>query len=114
MRLQRVNPGQGGAVWEHPGWAGLSAAGEPRGNGGPAGPGGGRAVPGQEPAIQNIPGRAVAREQVLYEGVMEALGYRNNQQPFVRLASLAPYAAPGAGSRKAFPPRIWLQLWRAG
>ncbi len=34
-----------------------------------------------------------SREQVLYEGIMEALGYRNNQQPFVRLASLAPYAA---------------------
>ena len=33
-----------------------------------------------------------APEQVLYEGVMEALGYRHNQQPFVRLASLAPYA----------------------
>lgn len=32
-------------------------------------------------------------EQALYEGIMEALGYRNNQQPFVRLASLAPYAA---------------------
>ena len=32
-----------------------------------------------------------APEQVLYEGLMEALGYRNNQQPFVRLASLAPY-----------------------
>lgn len=34
-----------------------------------------------------------SREQALYEGIMEALGYRNNQQPFVRLASLAPYAA---------------------
>lgn len=32
-------------------------------------------------------------EQTIYEGVMESLGYRNNQQPFVRLASLAPYAA---------------------
>ncbi len=32
-------------------------------------------------------------EQTLYEGIMEALGYRNNQQPFVRLASLAPYAS---------------------
>ena len=33
------------------------------------------------------------QEQVLYEGIMEALGYRHNQPPFVRLASLAPYAA---------------------
>lgn len=32
-------------------------------------------------------------EQTLYEGLLEALGYRQNQQPFLRLAQLAPYRA---------------------
>ena len=31
-------------------------------------------------------------DQVLYEGLMEGLGYRFNQQPFVKLAMRAPYA----------------------
>ena len=31
-------------------------------------------------------------EQALYEGLMESLGYRQNQQPFVRLAGCARYA----------------------
>ena len=32
-------------------------------------------------------------EQALYEALMEGLGYRNNQQPFVKLAQAAPVAA---------------------
>ena len=32
-------------------------------------------------------------EQVLYEGLLESLGYRQNQQPFVALAGRAPYQA---------------------
>ena len=32
-------------------------------------------------------------EQVLYEGLMEGLGYRFNQQPFLKLAMRAPYAS---------------------
>ena len=32
-------------------------------------------------------------EQTLYEGLMEGLGYRHNQQPFVKLAQAAPIAA---------------------
>lgn len=34
-----------------------------------------------------------APEQTLYEALMEGLGYRHNQQPFVRLAHAAPIAA---------------------
>ena len=32
-------------------------------------------------------------DQTLYEGLMEGLGYRFNQQPFLKLAARAPYAA---------------------
>ena len=32
-------------------------------------------------------------EQTLYEALLEGLGYRHNQQPFVKLAHAAPYAA---------------------
>lgn len=32
-------------------------------------------------------------EQTLYENLMEGLGYRNNQQPFLKLASTAPYTS---------------------
>jgi hypothetical protein len=32
-------------------------------------------------------------EQALYEGLLEALGYRHNQQPFLTLATCAPYRA---------------------
>ena len=32
-------------------------------------------------------------EQALYEALLEGLGYRHNQQPFVRLAQAAPYSA---------------------
>ena len=32
-------------------------------------------------------------DQTLYEGLLEALGYRFNQQPFLKLAQRAPYAA---------------------
>jgi hypothetical protein len=32
-------------------------------------------------------------EQCLYEGLLEALGYQHNQQPFLSLAARAPYFA---------------------
>ena len=32
-------------------------------------------------------------DQTLYEGLLEGLGYRFNQQPFLKLAQRAPYAA---------------------
>jgi hypothetical protein len=32
-------------------------------------------------------------QQTLYEGLLEALGYRQNQQPFLRLSGAAPYSA---------------------
>ena len=41
--------------------------------------------------------QSLAREQgpdqTLYEGLLEGLGYRFNQQPFLKLAQRAPYAA---------------------
>ena len=42
-------------------------------------------------------------EQVLYEALMESLGYRQNQQPFVTLAGRAPYAAL-AKAAQSHPP----------
>ena len=51
-------------------------------------------------------------EQALYEGVMEALGYRNNQQPFVRLAGLAPYAILAREVGRVFLPAPWRKPWR--
>ncbi len=36
-------------------------------------------------------------EQTLYENLLEGLGYRNNQQPFLKLASRAPYSALKTG-----------------
>ena len=36
-------------------------------------------------------------DQTLYEGLLEGLGYRFNQQPFVKLAQRAPYAAHWCG-----------------
>ena len=42
-------------------------------------------------------------EQTLYEGLMEALGYRANRQPFLKLAAAAPWAAL-AQEAAAFPP----------
>ena len=37
--------------------------------------------------------REQGQDQTLYEGLLEGLGYRFNQQPFVKLAQRAPYAA---------------------
>ena len=37
-------------------------------------------------------------EQTLYEGLMEGLGYRHNQQPFLKLAGQAPYKALQRGA----------------
>lgn len=42
-------------------------------------------------------------EQTLYEGLMEALGYRANRQPFLKLAAAAPLAAL-AQEAAAYPP----------
>ena len=44
-------------------------------------------------------------EQALYEAIMEGLGYRHNQQPFVRLA----YAAPVDALRRAALPVLHQQ-----
>ena len=41
--------------------------------------------------------------QTLYEGLMEALGYRANRQPFLKLATAAPWAALAAEA-VAYPP----------
>ncbi len=41
--------------------------------------------------------------QTLYEGLMEALGYRANRQPFLKLAQAAPWAAL-AQEAAAYPP----------
>ena len=38
-------------------------------------------------------------DQTLYEGLMEGLGYRFNQQPFLKLAARTPYAALERGAR---------------
>ena len=42
-------------------------------------------------------------EQVIYEGLFEALGYRQNQRPFVALAGRAPYAALASAARRCPP-----------
>ena len=42
-------------------------------------------------------------EQTLYEGLMEALGYRANRQPFLKLAAAAPWAAL-AQEAAPYPP----------
>lgn len=42
-------------------------------------------------------------EQTLYEGLMEALGYRANRQPFLKLAAAAPWAAL-VQEAAAYPP----------
>ncbi len=42
-------------------------------------------------------------EQVIYEGLFEALGYRQNQRPFVALAGRTPYAALSKAARR-IPP----------
>ena len=53
-------------------------------------------------------------EQALYEALMEGLGYRNNQQPFVRLAQAAPLAAlrrvvlPVLADQRPMVLRHWL------
>lgn len=52
--------------------------------------------------------------QTLYEGIMEALGYRANRQPFLKLAHRAPWAAlrrevsalPAAGRVEAIESRL--------
>ncbi len=62
-------------------------------------------------------GRFVAEqgpEQALYEALMEGLGYRNNQQPFVRLAQATPIAAlrraalPVLAEQRSMVLRHWL------
>ena len=53
-------------------------------------------------------------EQTLYEALLEGLGYRNNQQPFVKLAQAAPYAAlrratlPVLAEQRPMALRHWL------
>ena len=47
---------------------------------------------GQANGPEFRPGRAFA-DQVLYEALLEGLGYRHNRQAFLKLAYLAPYAA---------------------
>ncbi|MFQ6030086.1 MAG: DUF2851 family protein, partial [Dehalococcoidia bacterium] len=46
-------------------------------------------------------------------GILEALGYRNNQQPFLRLATVAPYAAleQALRARPAVEQAPALQSW---
>lgn len=58
--------------------------------------------------------REQSPEQTLYEGMLEALGYHQNQQPFLKLAGRAPYQALLRASR-AIPPagraqavEVWL------
>jgi len=43
------------------------------------------------------------QEQTLYEGVLEALGYQQNQQPFLKLAGRAPYVAIMQAARDLEP-----------
>ena len=58
--------------------------------------------------------REQSPEQTLYEGMLEALGYHQNQQPFLKLAGRAPYQAlaratraiPAAGRAPAV--EVWL------
>ena len=47
-------------------------------------------------------------EETLYEGVLEALGYHQNQQPFVKLAGRAPYLALQRAAQ-AVPSGQWAQ-----
>ena len=53
-------------------------------------------------------------EQTLYEALMEGLGYRQNQQPFVKLAQVAPVAAlrraalPVLAEQRPMALRHWL------
>jgi len=47
--------------------------------------------------------REQSPEQTLYEGILEALGYHQNQQPFLKLAGRAPYQALVRASQ-AIPP----------
>ena len=53
-------------------------------------------------------------EQTLYEALLEGLGYRHNQQPFVKLARAAPYAAlrramlPVLAEQRPMALRHWL------
>ena len=55
-------------------------------------------------------------DQTLYEGLLEGLGYRFNQQPFVKLAQRAPYAAlvraagDVTGKQRAISLESWLIL----
>ena len=48
------------------------------------------------------PGQAIL-DQTLYESLMEGLGYKNNQQPFLKLAQRAPWRVLGQKSQ-SFPP----------
>ena len=52
-------------------------------------------------------------EQALYEALMEGLGYRNNQQPFVKLAQAAPIAALRRAARRVLKEQrpIVLRHW---
>ena len=49
-------------------------------------------LPDQTLPDENLPDQTLA-DQTLYEGICEALGYRHNQQPFLRLAQRNPYRA---------------------
>ena len=53
-------------------------------------------------------------EQVLYEGLMEALGYSQNQQPFLALARAVPYHALEAATMGAHRPLAMLQALLLG
>lgn len=44
-------------------------------------------------------------EQTLYEALLEGLGYRHNQQPFVKLASRAPISALRQAARPVLAPQ---------
>ena len=52
-------------------------------------------------------------EQSLYEGLMESLGYRQNQQPFVSLAGRAPYAVLERAAAEIYPDALaaTLESW---
>jgi len=61
---------------------------------------------------QTLPDENLA-DQTLYEGICEALGYRHNQQPFLRLAQRNPYRAlvRAAGALPQEKRAVALEAW---
>ncbi|MBC8280057.1 MAG: DUF2851 family protein, partial [Chloroflexi bacterium] len=47
--------------------------------------------------------QAEGPDQALYQGLMEGLGYRANQRPFIELASVAPYEIVSQAAKKLAP-----------